>query len=123
MTSQLRIPGRDNRLPLLPLAGFVNNHPKVTFHLSSEIPSRIVEHTAPGAEALVADNDDRAELVAARDELQEEIGSLPVDWTDVGRKGAKWTGYYTGSVSRSRPPKPDVRVAAHSAFPPASTIS
>ena len=95
MTSQLRIPGRDNRLPLLPLAGFVNNHPKVTFHLSSEIPSRIVEHTAPGAEALVADNDDRAELVAARDELQEEIGSLPVDWTDVGSERGEVDGLLT----------------------------
>ena len=68
----IRIPDRDDRLPLLALAGLVNNHPQVTFHLSSETPSRIVEHTAPGAAALVANNDDRAELVAARDKLQEE---------------------------------------------------
>ena len=68
----IRFPDRDDRLPLLPLAGLVNNHPQVTFHLSSETPSRIVEHTAPGAAALVANNDDRAELVAARDKLQEE---------------------------------------------------
>jgi hypothetical protein len=32
LTSRLRIPDRDNRLRILPLAGLVNNHTKVTFH-------------------------------------------------------------------------------------------
>jgi hypothetical protein len=44
-----------------------------------EQPARVVSKPA-----LVAGNDDRAALVAARDELEEEIGSLPVDWTEVG---------------------------------------
>ena len=58
MTSRLRIPSR-GQSPLLPLAGLVNDHPKVPFHLSSETPGRIVEHAAPGNEALVLGNDDR----------------------------------------------------------------
>ena len=101
MTSRLRIPDRDDRLPLLPLAGLVNNHPQVTFHLSSETSSRIVEHSAPGAEALVADNDDRAELVAAADEPKEESGSLPVEWTDVGSE--RRSGWVTSLVPYPAP--------------------
>ena len=60
---------------------------------------------------------DRVALVAARDELEEEIGSLAdrLDQTS-DRKGTRWPGYYPGAVSRSRPPKPDMRVATHSAF-------
>jgi hypothetical protein len=105
MTSRLRIPGRDNRLPLSPLAGLVNSHPQVTFHLSSETSSRIVEHSTPDAEALVADNDDRAELVPARDEPQEEIGSLPVEWTDV----ASERGEVDGLLPRLRFPLPPAK--------------
>jgi hypothetical protein len=64
----------------------------------------------------VADNDDRAELVAAGDEPQEEIGSLPVEWTDVGSARGEVDGYFPGSVSAPRPLKRDMRVATHSAF-------
>ena len=39
----------------------------------------IAEHLAPGPEALVAGEDDGAALVAARDELEEEVGALAVD--------------------------------------------
>ena len=58
MTSRLRIPSR-GQSPLLPLAGLVNDHPKVPFHLSSETPGRIIEHTSPCTEALVLGNGDR----------------------------------------------------------------
>jgi hypothetical protein len=64
----------------------------------------------------VADNDDPAELVAAGDEPQEEIGSLPVEWTHVGSARAEVDSYFPGSVSRSRPLKRDMRLATHSAF-------
>jgi len=39
----------------------------------------VAEDLAPGAETLVAGNDDRTTLVAARDQLQEQIGALAVD--------------------------------------------
>ena len=39
----------------------------------------VAEDLAPGAQALIAGQDDRAPLVAARDELKEEIGALAVD--------------------------------------------
>ena len=41
--------------------------------------SRVAEDVAPGAEALIAGQDDRAPLVAARDQLEEEIGAVAVD--------------------------------------------
>src|SRR5258708_1633593 len=39
----------------------------------------IAEDLAPRAEALIAGDDDRATLVTARDQLEEEVGALPVD--------------------------------------------
>ena len=39
----------------------------------------VAEDLAPGAETLVAGDDDRAALVAARDQLEEQIGALAVD--------------------------------------------
>jgi len=39
----------------------------------------IAEHLAPGAEALVAGDDDRAALVTARDQLEEQVGALAID--------------------------------------------
>ena len=39
----------------------------------------VAEDLAPGAETLVAGNDDRTTLVAARDQLKEQIGALAVD--------------------------------------------
>ncbi len=39
----------------------------------------VTEHLAPGAEALVAGRDHRAALVAPADQLEEQIGALPVD--------------------------------------------
>jgi hypothetical protein len=37
---------------------------------------RIAKHVAPGAEALIAGEQDRALLIAPRDELEEQIGAL-----------------------------------------------
>ena len=48
--------------------------------------------------------------------MEEEIGSLASIGQTSGRKGDEVTGLLPGSVFRSRPPKPDVRVAVHSAF-------
>ena len=39
----------------------------------------VAEDVAPRAEALVAREDDGAPLVAARDQLEEEIGAVAVD--------------------------------------------
>ena len=39
----------------------------------------IAEDFAPGAETLIAGDDDRAALVAARDQLEEQVGALAVD--------------------------------------------
>src|SRR5262249_15761700 len=39
---------------------------------------RVAKDVAPGAEALVAGDDERAALVAAADELEEEVGALPI---------------------------------------------
>ena len=39
----------------------------------------IAEDLAPRAEALIAGDDDRATLVAARDQLEEQVGALAVD--------------------------------------------
>jgi len=39
----------------------------------------VAEHLTPGTETLVAGDDDRAALVAARDQLEEEVGALAVD--------------------------------------------
>jgi hypothetical protein len=36
------------------------------------------KHLAPGAETLVAGDDDRAALVATRDQLKEQVGALAV---------------------------------------------
>src|SRR5215472_2378828 len=77
MTSRLRIPGR-GQSPLLPLAGPVNYHPTVPFHLSSETPGRIVEHAAPGTEALVLGNDDRVARSGA-------IRTGRKEWVPAGR--------------------------------------
>ena len=79
MTSRLRIPGRDDRLPLLPLPGLVNNHSQVTFRLSSETLRRIVEQAAQAPWRWWLVMMAEPSLVAARDEVQEEIelaGSL-----------------------------------------------
>jgi hypothetical protein len=47
--------------------------------------------------------DDRVVLVAARDELEEEIGSPPVDWTDVGsERGEADNVVAEGCVDRRR---------------------
>src|SRR5213593_5241066 len=40
---------------------------------------RVPEHVAPRAETLIARQDDGAALVAAGDELEEEIGAVAVD--------------------------------------------
>ena len=48
--------------------------------------------------------------------MEEEIGSLPADWTNVGSERDEVGLLHLGAGSRSRPPKPDVRVAARSAF-------
>ena len=40
---------------------------------------RVAEDVPPGAEALVAGDDDRAALVAAADELEEQVGALAID--------------------------------------------
>ena len=40
---------------------------------------RVAEDVAPRAQALIARHDDRAPFVAARDELEEQIGALAVD--------------------------------------------
>ena len=39
----------------------------------------VAEDLAPRAEALIAGDDDRAALVAARDQLEEQVGALAVD--------------------------------------------
>ena len=39
----------------------------------------IAEDLAPGPETLIAGDDDRAALVAARDQLEEQVGALAVD--------------------------------------------
>jgi len=39
----------------------------------------VAEHLAPRAETLIAGDDDRAALVAARDQLEEQIGALALD--------------------------------------------
>ena len=39
----------------------------------------VAKDLAPGAQALIAGQDDRAPLVAARDQLKEEIGALAID--------------------------------------------
>ena len=39
----------------------------------------IAEHLAPGTKALIAGQDHRSLLVATTDELEEEIGTDPVD--------------------------------------------
>jgi hypothetical protein len=70
----------------------------------------------------VADNDDRAELVAAGDEPQEEIGSLPVEWTDLGSARGE-----VRLLPRFRFPLPPAKTGharCHAfGFPPASTVS
>ena len=40
---------------------------------------RVAEHLTPGTETLVAGDDDRAALVTARDQLEEQVGALAVD--------------------------------------------
>ena len=40
---------------------------------------RIAEHLAPGAKTLIAGDDDRAALVTARDQLEEQVGALAID--------------------------------------------
>lgn len=40
----------------------------------------VAEHLAPGAEALIAGQDHRSALSAPADELEEQVGPLPVDW-------------------------------------------
>ena len=40
---------------------------------------RVAEHLAPGTETLVAGDNDRTALVAARDQLEEQVGALAVD--------------------------------------------
>src|SRR5215831_9538630 len=37
----------------------------------------VAEHLAPGPEALIAGNDDRAPLITARHQLKEQVRSLP----------------------------------------------
>lgn len=45
---------------------------------------RVAEYLAPGTETLVAGDDDRAAFVAARDQLEEQVGALAVD-RQIGR--------------------------------------
>lgn len=40
----------------------------------------VAEDLAPGAEALVAGDDDRTALVATRDQLEGQVGALVIDW-------------------------------------------
>jgi hypothetical protein len=64
----------------------------------------------------VADNDDPAELVAAGDEPQEEIGSLPVEWTHVGSARDEVAALLPRLCFPLPPAKPDMRVTTHAAF-------
>ena len=41
--------------------------------------NRIPEDLAPGAEALIAGEQNRALLIASRDELEEQVGPLPIN--------------------------------------------
>jgi hypothetical protein len=39
----------------------------------------VAEHVAPGAQALIAGDDDRAAFIATGDQLEEQVGALTVD--------------------------------------------